>query len=189
MTNNNTLFIFDLDDTLIHTTARVILSDNNGNKKYLTAKQYGELTDISNMNIDFTEFDNPDILLNDSKKLLFDVWKSMCKAGCNTLLLTAREQTNMIQYWCTYYGIDVRQLPDNEELNGNYVLCVHDKNNKYIDSTLSTPVAKKTVIEKLIINNNIDNIIVFEDSETICQEIETIKKNKNIKVNLIIYQA
>jgi hypothetical protein len=187
--NKKTLFVFDLDDTLIKTTARVVITDKSGNKKWLNAKQYGELKDSSDIKIDFAEFDDPKILSNEFKKPLFDVWKGMCKSGCNTLLLTAREQTNMIHNWCNKQGVSTKALSDNEQISGSYIQCVHDKDNKYVDPKLSTPLAKKKVIEKLIHNSGIENIIVFEDSEIICQEIEKIKENKNINVNLTVYRA
>jgi hypothetical protein len=95
----------------------------------------------------------------------------------------------MIYCWGIKNGVCMKELTNDETtLDGNYVLCVHDKNNKYVNPALSTPVAKKTVIEKLIINNSIEHIVVFEDSNAICKEIEKIKENKNIKVDLVICQ-
>ena len=55
--------IFDLDDTLVVTNARIEVTDSwTGEKFFLTPKEFNEYERKAHHSIDFSQFDDPDIL-------------------------------------------------------------------------------------------------------------------------------
>jgi len=91
MTNIKKLRVFDFDDTLFHTTAKVLLKQGGGNFTYLTPAEYAVYEPKPGDEFDFSQFDqiiNPSLIKPVAKRFY-----KIVNAGLKdrlTVILTAR---------------------------------------------------------------------------------------------------
>ena len=91
MTNIKKLRVFDFDDTLFHTTAKILLKQGGGNFTYLTPAEYAVYEPKSGDVFDFSQFDqiiNPSLIKPVAKRFY-----KIINAGLKdrlTVILTAR---------------------------------------------------------------------------------------------------
>lgn len=92
---NRDLIIFDIDDTLLHTTAKIKVVDNNGNVvRELTNQEFNQYNLQPGEQFDFGEFRNAEKFRQESKPIVPMIRKLktiLAHAGnANVIMLTAR---------------------------------------------------------------------------------------------------
>ena len=86
------LAVYDIDETLFHTTSRIIVRSDNG-IKYLSNSEYNTYTLQNGESFDFTEFSNSKVFFEQSKPMQdqIDSLKSDMKLGNDVYIVTARD--------------------------------------------------------------------------------------------------
>lgn len=106
-------YIFDIDNTLIDTQAKVIIKNSIGEPiRRLSSKEYNSRANNFGYNmhdIDFAEFDSLSQLLQERKLPTFYTLKDLYKThtGKNIFICTCRENIRMIKEWLRVFDIDL----------------------------------------------------------------------------------
>ena len=107
-TNSKKLSIFDFDDTLVSTNAKIHITHGNGEKETLTPAEYAVYTPQEGDEFDFSEFDgplkDPEIIKKNFKLFLQVLNKS--RRGRRTAILTARENPIPVENFFKENGIE-----------------------------------------------------------------------------------
>lgn len=185
--NNKVLYVFDLDDTIIQTTARIKAIHDDGSVEWLTSQQYSELTSYEGIQFDFTEFNSREILMSEAAYPLYVVFGGLIFAGYNVLLLTARENYDIIDEWASEnLHVGLTQIRTKlTPVHGFMVNCVHDPESQLVNPNTPTAEAKKHVLQHIISKGGYQEIHVFEDSDEICKKLKSLERdNIGLTVNI-----
>lgn len=95
------IVVFDLDDTLVITDAKIKVCDKSSGKCFsLTPEEFNEYEKNPNHELDFTDF--ADIEIMKAGKLIeyyLDIFKRNYKKGIAVGIVTARDDREMIYQW------------------------------------------------------------------------------------------
>lgn len=153
-------YIFDFDDTLIHTTANVLIKDKNtGNIiRRLTTAEFNNSTDTLNDNeeYDFSEFTSETILQNEQPTDILKILKAMLSAGYDCFIVTNRQQQMPIYLYLISEGVIT--MPKNR------IICTNEPGSKYAAQETSDEMRKLDVLIDLY-NEGYRQFNVWEDSE------------------------
>lgn len=118
--NRYSIYIFDIDNTLIDTTARIRVTDSSGRVLYYHgSKVYGRDLSHTVSYYDYTEFHSLAKLLQEPKRPAWNRLAELHAAGADIYIITAREGRGLIKDWLNLNGIHL--LPDHiytNELTG-----------------------------------------------------------------------
>ena len=147
--NNNMkkAFVFDFDDTLAFTDACIILHDN-GSRHWLTPAEFNGYELQDGEHFDFTEFKNPEYILNGRPTKLVELAKEVYNEGHDLFILTARGDSiaDAIQEFLSQFGV-----------RATAVHCVGDHGS---DIARSKRKALLTIMESY------DKIYFYDDDES-----------------------
>jgi hypothetical protein len=173
ITKSKKAYVFDFDDVLAKTEARIRVHSSDGTK-YLTSKEFSEYVVREGETLDFTEFRDPEFIRSARVMPLFDVVRNIGRAigdGRSTsvmYVLTAREDglRRELHRFFTRNGV-------NEMKYGNIITVgsVPD---------ISSADAKRNVLKRLL-KKGMD-IVFFDDD---IKNIEIAKKLVGIKTRHI----
>lgn len=159
MTEKTKAFVFDFDDTLAFTNARVhVLSPCKSQvMASLTPQEFNTHKLNAGESFDFSDFDRASFILNGTPSKLIDLAKEVFSEGHSVFILTARNDcvSSAIAEWLTDFGIVARE-----------VHCVGEK---------GTDIAKAKRKVLLSIIENFDRVWFFDDD---ARNIELAKKLK-----------
>ena len=108
-TVNKKILLFDVDDTLINTTAGIWVVKNGKKIKRLSNKSYNDYRLKPGESYDFVEFDDYKLLDNESLK---DYWYTLVREynkGTTIGIVTARGDCKMIRKFLLKKGIDIKK--------------------------------------------------------------------------------
>ena len=162
----NKIYIFDIDNTLIDTQAKVILKYSDGTTKYLNSMDFNNMDNYQLRNthsevlLDFSEFDNLEQLLQEP--IIQKNWDPLVEAYQNNhpiYILTSRYCYKEIHQWLIKNGITIP--PDHILTRANITEYINTHATKF----------KKEMIFKLI--DRYGNIPVhwYEDDIKVIQEV------------------
>lgn len=106
---SNKIILFDVDDTLIHTTAGIWIKKNNKYIKRISNQEYNDYKLKPGESFDFKEFDDQDILDNEQLTKYWDTLVREYKRGTHIGILTARGDCKMIRKFLLKKGIDIKK--------------------------------------------------------------------------------
>lgn len=170
------LYVFDIDDTLFQTTARVRVESSDGKIRYLSSYQLKDFELAAGEKMCFAEFKDARKFAEESKpiKPMIKIAKRCIKKtsiGSKTILLTARADLDCKSKFINYLassGLDMNRVY--VERAGNY-------------SDLSTADAKKNIIENYLRFGCYKKVYLYDDSlENIQSFIELKKMFPKIKI-------
>ena len=106
------ILIFDLDDTIVVSTAKIIVYDKSKGERYeLTPEQFNDYEKNPNHILDFDQFKSLEIMK--AGKMIdryFNVLKKNYKKGVAIGVITARDDQNMIYEWLRYHvGLHIKR--------------------------------------------------------------------------------
>lgn len=168
------VFIFDLDDTLIVSSAKIKVLDDKGNIiKELTPAEYNYYTksDTSHM-LNYDEFQDYGILKQSSFTKYFMKLKNEYDKGTHICILTARGDSNLIRRFFLDNGIDIH--PE---------LCI----------AITDPIwgfsgnvaeRKKQAI-KMLVEKGYKNFTFFDDNKENLRYAKSLEKEFSIKIKTI----
>lgn len=111
-----TIYVFDVDDTLIATTACIRAIDKNGNVAFRAGTKIFNAPDSTErllrpgLSWDFSEFESLDQLKSEPKKISFDVLKELStdpQKVPTIHIVTARQRQDIIYEWLKSEGVTI----------------------------------------------------------------------------------
>lgn len=167
-TSSDELVIFDIDDTLLHTTAKINVVKDGKVVKTLSNQEFNNYKLGDGEEFDFGEFRNAKKFEDESVPIgpMLDKLKGDLSAGKNVVMLTARADfDDQPAVWRTFkkHGIDINK-------------DVH----LYRAGNLSdgdSPAAKKAVhVSKWLKSGNYNKVVMYDDSTKNLTVFKTLKK-------------
>jgi len=152
MKNNNNnktkAFVFDFDDTLASTNARVVVLEQGQFSRSISAAEYNTYTLADNESFYFGEFKNPEFIVNGKPLGLIELAKEVHAEGHSLYILTARNEaaSNAIATFLARFNITAKMIH-----------CVGK------DSHTNIAKAKQTVLMTIIDNHDITYF--YDDDE------------------------
>jgi hypothetical protein len=152
MKNNNNnktkAFVFDFDDTLATTDARVLVTKYGAFSQALTASEFNEYKLADGEEFQFSEFKNPEFIIDGKPLGLIELAKDIHAEGHNLYILTARNEaaSNAIATFLARFNITAKMIH-----------CVGK------DSHTNIAKAKQTVLMTIIDNHDITYF--YDDDE------------------------
>ena len=106
--NMRKAFVFDFDDTLAMTDACVLVVSSLRGVKALTPAQFNTYELQKYERFDFSQFKNPEFILNGKPTKLIELAQEIYKEGHNLFILTARSNSiaDAIQGFLNQFGIE-----------------------------------------------------------------------------------
>lgn len=165
------LLIFDLDDTLIHTTANINVVKNGKVVKTLTNNEYNTYELKPGESFDYSEFSDPDILKNEKFTRYWNTLKREYNRGTHISIITARPDATMIREFFLRNNIDIKQ---------ELVFAVGSPDFMYKGSVAQ----KKAKVIKLLSRLGYDTMIFFDDNEANLRAAKELSGD-NLKIHTV----
>ena len=171
-TISNKIILFDLDDTLIHTTAEIGVLHSGKIIKKLSNTEFNDYILKHGETFDFIEFDDPNILAHSKFTKYWNTLKREYSKGTHVGILTARADCTMIKKFLLNNGINIK-----DEL----VIAVGDP-----DLGLSGSIQqKKSEAIGILANAGYNTFIFFDDNEANLRSAKELERKYNIKVQTV----
>lgn len=149
--------IFDVDDTLVVTQSMIRVTDTHTKETFeLTPAQFNEFEKKAHHQMDFSDFQNLDILK--AGKLIekiFDVLKDTMAKNRRVGIITARDNKELIYQFLLHHGVIV---------NPKYIFAINDPS---IGFTGTVAEKKKQAFYELVKMGFKDFIFYDDDKENI----------------------
>ena len=107
-TTSDKLLIFDVDDTLIHTSAKIWVMKGGKRIKTLTNSEYNDYKLERGEEFDYREFNDPKILNKETFTKYWSTLKREYRDGTHISILTARNDADMVRRFFLRNGIDIK---------------------------------------------------------------------------------
>ena len=148
MTNKNKAFVFDFDDTLATTTARVVVLENGQFSRSISAAAFNTHKLNENESYYFGEFKNPEFIINGKPLGLIELAKDIHAEGHSLYILTARNEivSSAIAGFLARFNIAAKMIH-----------CVGK------DSNTNIAKAKRSILMTIIDNHDITYF--YDDDE------------------------
>ena len=170
------LVIFDLDDTLIKTDAKIKIIDSNTGEviEELTPAEFNFYSNkISNHFLNFEDFECPEILRKARFiNRIFNKFKKYYSQGIPVSIVTARSSSRLIRDFLLSNGIDVH--PD-------LVIAINDPQYDF-EGTISQR-KQKAILD--LIDNGYTDLIFFDDNHDNLKLAKEVEGYKNSKIKLV----
>jgi FMN phosphatase YigB (HAD superfamily) len=169
------LAIFDLDDTLIISAAKIkVLNPKNGQIiKELTPAEFNHYVHNPKHTLSFSDFEDADVLRKST--FIMDVMEKLLNfynSGVHVGIVTARSSSNLIRNFFLESGIDIH--PD-------LVIAVNDPQYKF---TGNIAEKKKQAIHQLV-EDGYNDFIFFDDNDENLALAKEVEKEKDVKVETV----
>ena len=169
------LAIFDLDDTLIISAAKVkVLDPKNGRVlKEMTPEQFNHYTHKGKGTLSFTDFEDADVLRKST--FIAEIMEELLKfysSGVHVSIVTARSSSSLIRNFFLENGIDIH--PD-------LVIAVNDPQYKF---TGNIAQKKKQAIHRLV-DEGYRDFIFFDDNSDNLALAKEIENEKDVIVKTV----
>lgn len=172
----NKLVMFDLDDTLVTTDAKIKIVDRHSGKviKEMTPDEFNSFEGSSKKHVlNFDDFASPEIL-RQGKFIhkIFSKLKNYYKKGIPVAIVTARSSSDLVRNFFLDHGVDIHP---------QLVIAVNDPQYGY---TGSIAQKKKQAIEDLI-DLGFKHLTFFDDNEENLRLAKQAEGYKGSKIKLI----
>ena len=169
------LVIFDLDDTLVKTEAKVKIISHKTKKVIaeLTPQDFNSFKKRSGHILNFDDFDDPEILRQG--RLIHSIFaklKYYYNKGVPVSIVTARSSSEIVRKFFLENGIDIH--PD-------LVIAVNDP-----ELNLEGNIAeRKQKAIKRLIDDGYTNLVFFDDNEDNLRLAKDLEGYNNSKIKLV----
>lgn len=171
-TTSNRIMLFDLDDTLIHTTAEILLFKDGKFIRKISNTEFNDYVLKSGESFDFAEFDDPKILASSKFTKYWNTLKREYRKGTHIGILTARSDCDMIKNFLLDNGIRIK-----DEL----VMAINDPK-LGLSGTIQQ---KKAEAIKILANAGYNTFIFFDDNEGNLQSAKKLEKEYDIVIKTV----
>lgn len=172
----NKLVIFDLDDTLVKTDAKIKIVDRHTGKeiKEMTPEEFNSFEGNSKKYVlNFDDFASPEIL-RQGKFIhnIFNKLKSYYKKGIPVAIVTARSSSDLVRDFFLDHGIDIHP---------QLVIAINDPQYEYVGTIAQR---KKQAIQDLV-DLGFKRLTFFDDNEENLRLAKQVEGYKDSKIKLI----
>lgn len=171
-TMSNKIILFDLDDTLIHTTAEIWVSKHGKPVRKLSNTEFNDYVLKDGESFDFVEFDDPNILATSKFTKYWQTLKREYNKGTHIGILTARSDCNMIRNFLLNNGIRIK-----DEL----VMAINDPKLGLSGSIQQ----RKSEAIKILANAGYKLFVFFDDNKGNLDAAKRLESIYNIKVQTV----
>lgn len=175
-TVNNTIsdkiILFDLDDTIIHTTAKISVFKNGECIKKLSNSDFNDYILKSGESFGFEEFGDFDILSKSKFTPYWNTLKREYNKGTHIGILTARNNCDMIKKFFLKNGIRIK-----DEL----IMAINDSS-LGLSGTIQQ---RKSEAISILAAAGYKLFIFFDDNEPNLESAKKLEKKYNIKVQAV----
>lgn len=171
-TTSNRIMLFDLDDTLIHTTAEILLFKDGKFIRKISNTEFNDYVLKPGESFDFAEFDDPKILASSKFTKYWNTLKREYRKGTHIGILTARSNCDMIKNFLLNNGIRIK-----DEL----VMAINDPK-LGLSGTIQQ---KKAEAIKILANAGYNTFIFFDDNEGNLQSAKKLESEYHITVKTV----
>lgn len=173
MKKSEKIVLFDLDDTLIKSKAKIyVLNDQNEVIRKLTPAQYNYYRLKDGQHFNYDEFDNEEILNNSKFMKLWNTLKDFYNAGINVGIVTAREDKEMLIRFFLRNGVDI---------NRYLVFAIGGQECKFKGRIQDR---KRQVIEHLSARGY-KNFLFYDDNKDNLDEIAKMRDRIGVKIETV----
>ena len=151
-TKSNKILIFDVDDTLVRTTAEVLVKKDGKVVRRLSSSEYNDYVLQDGEEYDYRQFDDPRILNKGTFTKYWETLKREYDKGTHISILTARNNATMIREFFMKNGIDIKQ---------ELVFAVGSPDFMYKGNVAE----RKSKTVKLLMRLGYDTLIFFDDNK------------------------
>jgi hypothetical protein len=169
---SNKIILFDLDDTIIHTTAEIMIMKGDKIIRHISNTEFNNYTLKPGETFNFGEFDDPDILSREAFTPYWDTLKREYNKGTHIGILTARSNCDMIKNFFLKNGIRIK-----DEL----IIAINDPK-LGLSGTIQE---RKAEAISILANGGYDLFIFFDDNEPNLKAAKRLEKQYNIKVQTV----
>jgi hypothetical protein len=166
---SNKILLFDIDDTIIQTSAQIWVKKNGKYIKKLTNAEYNDYKLSPGEEFDYKEFDDLELLNNEPLKKYWYTLKREYNRGTHIGIVTARGSVDLVKKFLLNKGIDVK-----DEL----IFAIGDPQ---LGLKGSIHERKAQVIEKLFMYGY-KKFVFFDDNEYNLIAVKSLEKNLPIKI-------
>lgn len=166
-TFSDRILLFDVDDTLIHSNAKIDVLKDGKLEYQLTPAEFNTHKLKHGESYDFHQFTSYEGLVGATFLPFWNTLKREYRRGTHIGILTARDNGDMFKRFFLEHGIDIK-----DEL----IFATGDK-----DYSGSVEERKAQAIE-LLIGVGYKTFVFFDDSETNLKTVKNMENKFNIKV-------
>lgn len=170
-TSSHKLLIFDMDDTLIHTKARVGIRKGD-DVRWISNAEFNDYQLKKGETFDFSEFDDPAILNKSTFTKYWDTLKREYNKGTHIAIITARAIGKEIRKFFLRNGIDIKK---------ELVFAVGDPKYPF----QGTIQEKKAQTIELLNKIGYDTFVFFDDNEANLEQAEKLEHKLNLKIHTV----
>ena len=181
--NGYSITFFDIDETLFHTSAKVLVLKNNKVVKELSNQEFNTYKLKSGEKFDFTQFRDAEIFKDHSKPIkqtiskIIEMSKTASLNGSKIALLTARQS---FEDMATFKQAFLDQKIPIRKIDINFAGDIADKAG-------SIALAKKQIVEKYLAHGEYQEAILLDDNKENLDEFLSISKiNKQVKFDAVL---
>lgn len=169
--SSNKVLVFDIDDTLIKSNAKVFVRNGGKVVKELDSQEYNNYKLNPGESFSYEEFRDFDILLASEIKPYFNTLKREYERGVHISIITAREGKDMIRdFFIKKAGIDIHP-------NLIFTSDCEDEN-------FSVAEKKASSIKKLV-EYGYKTLVFFDDNVDNLREVQKIGYELGIKIHVV----
>lgn len=171
-TTSTRIMLFDLDDTLIHTTAEILLFKDGKFVRKISNTEFNDYVLKPGESFDFAEFNDPKILASSKFTKYWNTLKREYRKGTHIGILTARSDCDMIKKFLLDNGIRIK-----DEL----VMAINDPK-LGLSGTIQQ---KKAEAIKILANAGYSTFIFFDDNEGNLRSAKMLEKEYGIVIKTV----
>jgi hypothetical protein len=169
--SGNSITIFDIDDTLTVSNAKIRVHDPKTDKTYeLTPKEFNEYQKDPNHVLDFSDFRNPDILK--AGKIIdwvMNILQKTLQIERAVGIITARDNKDLIIDFLLHNGVDI---------NPDFIFAVNDPRSNFTGSIAERK--QQAFVE--FIDMGFKNFKFFDDDPENLKLAKQLEKQYDIKM-------
>jgi FMN phosphatase YigB (HAD superfamily) len=166
------IILFDLDDTIINTTAEITLYKNGKFERSMPNAEFNDCVLKPGESFGFEQFANSEILYNETFTPYWNTLKREYRKGTHIGILTARSDSKMIKRFFLSRGINIK-----DEL----VIAVNDP----LLGLSGSIQDRKTEAISILANAGYNTFIFFDDNLPNLKSAKKLETKLNIKVHTV----
>ncbi len=166
------ILIFDLDDTVIHTSANIRVMKGEKLMRTLSNKEYNTYILKPGEYFDYQEFNDSDILSKETFTRYWSTLKREYRKGTHISILTARNDSDMIRSFFLKNGIDIKP---------SLVFAINDPK-LHLSGTVQE---RKAEVIGFLHKLGYDIAVFFDDDEENLKAAKKLEELIKIKIHII----
>ena len=163
------ILLFDVDDTLIHTSAQIWIKSSEGSERSISNQEFNDYKIKPGEELDFREFNSQKILDNDIPTKYLNTLKKEYAKGTHIGIITARSDCSLIKRFLLKKGISIKT---------ELIFAINDPQ---LGLEGSIQERKAQIIDHLI-KSGYETLVFFDDNEG---NLEAAKQLSGGKVKVI----